>query len=94
MLADGRRLTVISSTETRLTLGLATGGERRHGKVPGVLFAKRYRITKQPEFQRISADCSAAILYFRTFDKAENHEPLHHGIGRIDRPNNALLATL
>jgi hypothetical protein len=92
MLADGRRLRVISSTETRVTLGLATIGERGNGEVPGVLFAKRYRAAKQAEFQWISADRSACERYFCAFDKAQYHQPLNHWIGRIDCSNDTFLS--
>ncbi len=84
MLAIGRRLAVIWSTETRLTLGLATVRERRHGEVPGLLFAKGNCAAKQPELDWIAADGGTRMLYLRAFDKTENHEPLDHRISGID----------
>ena len=93
MLAEGRRLAVIWSTETRITLGLATVAERGHREVPGVLFAQRNRIAEQPELQWITANGGAGILQFCALDKTQNHESLHYGIARVDRPYDAFLAT-
>ena len=93
MLAEGRRLAVIWSTGTRVTLGLATVGERGHPEMPGVLFAKRNRIAEQPELQWITANGGAGILQFCALDKTQNHESLHYGIARVDRPYDAFLAT-
>ena len=93
MLAEGRRLAVIWSTETRVTLRLATVRERGYPEVPGVLFAKRYRIAEQPELQWITPNGGAGILQFCAFDKTQNHEPLYYGIVRVDRPYDPFLAT-
>ena len=94
MLAEGRRLTVIWSTETRLTLGLATVGKRGHGEVSGVLSAKGNRVAEEPELQRVATDGGTGELHFRPFDEPQHHEPLHHRIGRVDRLNYAFLAGL
>ncbi len=94
MLAEGRRLRVISSTEIRVTLGLATVVERRNSELPGLLFAKRYRAAEQTEFQRVPANSSAAEFHFGTFDETQDHEPLHHRVAGVYRLDDAFLATL
>ena len=62
--------------------------------MPGVLFAKRNCAAKQAELEWVSADGRARVLYLRTLHKAEDHEPLYHGIAGINRPYDAFLATL
>ncbi len=60
----------------------------------GLFFTNRNRAAKQAELQWITANGSAGEFYFCTLNKTQNHEPLHHGIRRIDRPNDPFLPAL
>ena len=94
MRPEERRLTVISSTETEVTLDLATVGEQRDCEVLGLLFAKRNCIVEQSELQWITANSGAQILQFCPFDKTQNHESLYHRISCVNRLYDAFLAIL
>ena len=75
----------------RVSEGLVTSPYRRNLEEPGVLLAERNAVTKQAEFNRVSADRGARVLDLGTLDKSEDHEALHLGVGSVNGLDNASL---
>jgi hypothetical protein len=93
MLASLRLATGISLAGIRISERLVTSRYRCNLEVLCVFLPQRDSAAKQPKLHGISTYRRTCVLNFSAFDEPEHHQALHLWIDRVDKLDDALLAS-